>query len=77
MSRIGLQETKAHKKLEDLKKNAFDLTKEGVLNQERIHKYKATSGELDYLFSMQQIPSPGFSFVIFFFSYIFIYIHYF
>jgi glucose-6-phosphate isomerase len=55
MSRIGLQETKAHKKLEQLKQNAFDLTEEGVLNQERIHKYKATSGELDYLFSMQRV----------------------
>ena len=55
MSRTGLTQTEAHSRLKELSANAFDLTKEGVLNQDRIHSYKTSSGGLDYLYAMQRV----------------------
>jgi glucose-6-phosphate isomerase len=55
MKRIGLHDSEAHNQLEELKSKAFDLTAEGVLSQERLHKYKTSVSGLDYLYSMQRV----------------------
>lgn len=61
MSRIGINETEAHKELETLKNSPYDLTADGALSKSRFHTYKTSAHGLEYYYATQRVDDKTLS----------------